>query len=107
MPTGEPDHAISPFSTGETEKKCLAESRCRPFSSSKLPSSLFVQIFLHPRRINTSHFAALRSEEMSSLNMLLPLRWLDTVFQVQYLLSLSINYVAISKDLEKLTPQLY
>ena len=47
MPTGEPDHAISPFSTGETEKKCLAASRCRPFSSSKLPetSSLFVQIF--------------------------------------------------------------
>ena len=24
MPTGEPDHAISPFSTGETEQKCLA-----------------------------------------------------------------------------------
>ena len=35
------------------------------------------------------------------------LRWLDTVFQGQYLPSLSINYVAINKDLEKLTPQLY
>ena len=35
------------------------------------------------------------------------LRWLDTVFQVQYLSSLSINYVAISKVLEKLPPQLY
>ena len=29
------------------------------------------------------------------------------VFQGQYLPSLSVNYVAISKDLEKLTPQLY
>ena len=38
---------------------------------------------------------------------LVPLRWLDTVFQGQYLPSLSINYVAINKDLEKLTPQLY
>ena len=35
------------------------------------------------------------------------LRWLDTVFQGQYLQSLSINYVAINKDLEKLPPQLY
>ena len=35
------------------------------------------------------------------------LRWLDTVFQVQYLPSLSINYVAINTDLEKLPPQLY
>ena len=30
------------------------------------------------------------------------LRWLDTVFQ-----GLSINYVAINNDLEKLPPQLY
>ena len=36
-----------------------------------------------------------------------PLRWLDTVFQGQYLPNLSVNYVAINKDLEKLTPQLY
>ena len=35
------------------------------------------------------------------------LRWLDTVFQGQYLPSVSVNYVAINKDLEKLTPQLY
>ena len=33
------------------------------------------------------------------------LRWLYTVFQGQYLPSVSINYVAINKDLEKLTPQ--
>ena len=35
------------------------------------------------------------------------LRWLDTVFQGQYLPSLSINYVALNKELEKLPPQLY
>ena len=35
------------------------------------------------------------------------LRWLDTVFQGQYLPSLSINYFAINKVLEKLPPQLY
>ena len=35
------------------------------------------------------------------------LRWLDTVFQGQYLTSLSINYVAINKVLGKLPPQLY
>ena len=35
------------------------------------------------------------------------LRWLDTVFQGQYLPSLSINYVAINKVLEKMPPQLY
>ena len=36
-----------------------------------------------------------------------PLRWLDKVFQGQYLPSLSINYVAMNKVLEKLPPQLY
>ena len=35
------------------------------------------------------------------------LMWLDTVFQGQYLPSLSTNYVAINKDLEKLPPQFY
>ena len=35
------------------------------------------------------------------------LRWLDTVFLSEYLSRLSVNYVAINKDLEKLTPQLY
>ena len=35
------------------------------------------------------------------------LRWLDTVFLSEYLSCLSVNYVAINKDLEKLTPQLY
>ena len=35
------------------------------------------------------------------------LRWLDTVFQDQYLPSLSINCVAKNKVLEKLPPQLF
>ena len=35
------------------------------------------------------------------------LRWLDTIIQGQYLPSLSINCIAINKDLEKLSPQLY
>ena len=35
------------------------------------------------------------------------LRWLDEVFQGQYLPSLRINYAAINKDLENLPPQLY
>ena len=39
--------------------------------------------------------------------MTVGLRWLDIVFQGQYLPSLSVNCVAINKDLEKLTPQLY
>ena len=34
-------------------------------------------------------------------------RWLNTVFQGQYLLSFVVNYIAINKDLEELTPQLY
>ena len=35
------------------------------------------------------------------------LRWLDRVYQDQYLPSLYINYLAINKDLAKLLPQLY
>ena len=35
------------------------------------------------------------------------LRWLDTLIQGQYLPNLSINYVTINKDLEKLPPGLY
>ena len=35
------------------------------------------------------------------------LRWLDTLIQGQYLPNLSINYVTINKDLEKLPPELY
>ena len=35
------------------------------------------------------------------------LRWLDWIFLGEYLPSLSINYVAMSKDMEKRLPQLY
>ena len=36
-----------------------------------------------------------------------PLRWLDWIFLRGYLPSLSINYVAMSKDIGKRLPQLY
>ena len=36
----------------------------------------------------------------------LALRWLDWIFWGGYLPSLSINYVAMSKDMEKMFPQL-
>ena len=35
------------------------------------------------------------------------LRWLDWIFWGWYLQSLSINYVGLSKDMEKRLPQLY
>ena len=37
----------------------------------------------------------------------LKLRWLDWIFLGGYLPSLSINYVGMSKDMEKRLPQLY
>ena len=39
--------------------------------------------------------------------MYLILRWLDWIVLKGYLPSLSINYVAMSKDMEKRLPQLY
>ena len=51
-----------------------------------------------------NYYAGTRQVMTSIINRL---RWLDTVFQDQYLPSLSINYVAINKVLEKLPPQLY
>ena len=46
-------------------------------------------------------FARIQRQNFQKLH-----RWPDTVFQRQYLPSLSINYVAIKMDLEKLSPQL-
>ena len=40
-------------------------------------------------------------------NYTLDLRWLDWIFWGWYLPSLSINYVGMSKDIEKRLPQLY
>ena len=48
-----------------------------------------------------------RNNHWSTIVSVGNLRWLDTVFQGQYLPSLSINYVAKNKVLEKLPPQLY
>lgn len=44
--------------------------------------------------------------EFHNININCLTRWLDTVFQVQYLKSLSINYKALKKDLQKLPLQL-
>ena len=49
-----------------------------------------------PKRINVEI-----SEVISAL------RWLDWIFLGRYLPSLSINYVGMSKDIEKRLPQLY
>ena len=43
-------------------------------------------------------------ENSRKLNLL---RWLDWIFLRRYLPSLSLNYVAMSKDIEKRLPQLY
>ena len=44
---------------------------------------------------------------MVSKHFFFELRWLDWIFLGGYLPSLSINYVAMSKDMEKRFPQLY
>ena len=51
----------------------------------------------------------MRSNRDAVKNQRISLRWIDTVFQSQtsQSSSLSINYVVINKDLEKLPPQLY
>ena len=36
-----------------------------------------------------------------------PLRWLDWIFVGGYLQSLNVNYVGMSNDMEKRSPQLY
>ena len=56
--------------------------------------------------IKTVIDSKIRSSMLKILNVK-DLRWLDIVFHGQYLPTLSINCVAINKDLEKLTPQLY
>ena len=45
------------------------------------------------------------SKHLSSQTIIL--RWLDWIFLGGYLPSLSINYVGMSKDMEKKLPQLY
>ena len=56
------------------------------------------------QRLETCLLIAEADRVVSSCDVL---RWLDTAIQGQYLISLSINYVAINKVLEKLPPQLY
>ena len=70
---------------------------------SKFPNHPFV--FLVIAVSFTTIISVIRS--IKAYNYLSVLRWLDTVFRSQYLSSVSINYVAKNKVLEKLPPQLY
>ena len=76
-----------------------------PFSAVSILSPLFIHFSntasCHWLSVNKFQWKMKPSFELGTL------RWLDTVFQGQYLPCVSINYVAINKDLEKLTPQLY
>ena len=63
----------------------------------------YMQLFFHILRIKVRQNTITCNLQSTKTT----LRWLDTVFQGQYLPSLSINYVAINKVLEKLPPQLY
>ena len=68
-------------------------------------------------RIQVVHYVFCSSKlkekhKIINIYILLPehqhkLRWLSGAFQGLYLPTLSNNYVAIKKDLEKLPPQLY
>ena len=44
---------------------------------------------------------------LSFPSFLTSLRWLDWIFLGRYLPNLSLNYVCMSKDIEKRLPQLY
>ena len=94
-----------------------------PSNVTSTNSSLHTNLFVNPRStfLNFSVFnsRSVRNKIESIIDHVVEndiglctvtetwLRRLDTVFQGQYLPSLSVNYVAINKDLEKLTPQLY
>ena len=74
-----------------------------PFSAVSILSPLFIRFSntasCHWLSVNKFQWKMKPSFELGTL------RWLDTVFQGQYLPCVSINYVAINKDLEKLAPQ--
>ena len=63
----------------------------------------------HPLRSTPITLAAMRVRKTTSEKtfLTLNLRWLDWIFWGWYLPSLSINYVGMSKDMEKRLPQLY
>ena len=52
-------------------------------------------------------FTISETEIETSNPQILRLRWLDWIFLGGYLPSLNINYVGMSKDMEKRLPQLY
>ena len=53
--------------------------------------------------MNRGLLSSMTKEQL--INMIL--RWLDWIFLGRYLPSLSLNYVGMSKDIEKRLPQLY
>ena len=97
MPTGEPDHAISPFSTGETEKKCLAAVAVRSVPQNCLRHRLCLCRFFCGSQVKGNVVAKHAP----------PFKVARYSFSGSIPFKLSINYFAISKDLEKLTPQLH
>ena len=56
-------------------------------------------------KCKAASLSSIGSNVIDSFEMLL--RWLDWIFWGWYLPSLSINYVGMSKDMEKRLPQLY
>ena len=56
--------------------------------------------------LHSNHRRSVSNNRQALLSYLV-LRWLDWIFLGGYLPSLSINYVAMSKDMEKRFPQLY
>ena len=67
------------------------------------------KLWLETRRLNIKkHRNSLRTGKVLSIPITADaLRWLDWIFFGGYLPSLSINYAAMSKDMEKRFPQLY
>ena len=59
------------------------------------------------RRIIRWHYLTQKLQLHRFTHTWVTLRWLDWIFFRGYLPSLSINYVATSKDMEKRLPQLY
>ena len=96
---------------------CLRLSPCWAFDRGKRPGVGTFDFHRQKPGINSEEVTKsvpqgflkvmLLEKGMKFLFVLITLRWLDTVFQDQYLPSLSINYFAIKKVLEKLPSQLY
>ena len=106
---------LNPGPTNNDDQSTIStycsRGRCAALSTRSAVLSIAANVNRLPFH-NTSHripvhTTSMRRRDYDRSYMIANLRWLDTVFQGQYLPSLSINYVAINKVLEKLPPQLY